>query len=97
MENFATVIYGAILIEAVVNVIKNVKEKETSWKYWASLGVGLLVGVLVAYNWSIDLFSAVGMTEPKFSSAGAILTGVILSRGSNVIHDILGLINRDRV
>lgn len=96
MENFATIIYGAILIEAIVNIIKNVKEKEKSWKYWASLGLGILTGVLVAYNWSIDLFSAVGMPEGRIPYVGAILTGLILSRGSNVINDILGLINRDK-
>ncbi len=93
MENFATIIYGAILIESIVNIIKNIKEKETSWKYWGALGLGVLTGVLVAYNWSIDLFSAVGMPEGKIPYVGAVLTGLILSRGSNVIHDIIGLIN----
>ena len=94
MENFITIIYGAILIEAIVNIVKNIKEKETSWKYWASLILGILVSVLVAFNWSIDLFSAVGMPEGRIPYVGAILTGLILSRGSNVINDIIGLINR---
>ena len=94
MENFATIIYGAILVEAIVNIVKNIKEKETSWKYWVSLGLGLLSGVLIAYNWSIDLFSAVGMPEGQIPYVGAVLTGLILSRGSNVVSDILGLINR---
>ena len=97
MENFATIIYGAILVEAIVNIVKNIKEKETSWKYWVSLWLGILCGGLVAYNYNIDLFSAAGMPEGRIPFLGAILTGLILSRGSNVINDILGLINRDKV
>ena len=94
MGNFATVIYAAVLIEAIINIVKNIQEKTTSWKYWASLVLGIMVGVLVAYNWSIDLFSAIGMPEGKIPFVGAVLTGLILSRGSNVVNDILGLIKR---
>ena len=94
MENFATVIYAAVLIEAIINIVKNIQEKTTAWKYWTSLVLGIMIGVLVAYNWSIDLFSAIGMPEGRIPYVGAILTGLILSRGSNVISDLIGVISR---
>ena len=91
METFTTLIVAAVLVEAIINIIKNIKEKETSWKYWASLGVGILVGVLVAFNWRIDLFEMLGMPVGRLPYVGAILTGLILSRGSNVVSDLIGL------
>lgn len=93
METFTTIIVAALLIEAIINIIKNIKEKETSWKYWASLIFGIALSVLVAYNWNIDLFKMIGMPEGQIPYVGAILTGLILSRGSNVVSDLIGLIS----
>ena len=93
MGNFASVLFGAILIEAIVNIVTNIQEKETSWKYWTSLVLGIFVAVLVSYNWDIDLFRAIGMPEGRLMFVGPILTGLILSRGSNVVSDLVALIN----
>ena len=93
MENVGLIIFAAMLIETIVNIVNNIQEKETSWKYWASLALGLLVSVLVSYNWSIDLFALVGLPVGKFAFVGPILTGLILSRGSNVVSDLISLIN----
>ena len=90
--NPIVLLYGAILIEAVVNIVRNVQEKETSWKYWVSLVLGLVVGAGVAWNFDLDLFSMIGL-EGKVPLIGAILTGFILSRGSNYVSDLLGMVN----
>ena len=97
METFTTIIVAAVLVEAIVNIIKNIKEKETSWKYWASLGFGIVISILVSFNWSLDIFKMLGMPTGQIPYLGAILTGLVLSRGSNVINDILGLINKNKV
>lgn len=93
MENFGTVIFAALLVEAIINIVVNIKEGERSWKYWSALILGILVSVLVTYNWNIDLFAVAGMPAGKLSFVGPVLTGLILSRGSNVVSDLLGLIN----
>jgi uncharacterized membrane protein len=93
MGNVATLIFAALLIEAVVNIVQNIQEKETSWKYWASLVLGVAVSVLVAFNWDVDLFAVAGMPAGKFALVGPVLTGLILSRGSNVVSDLVSLIN----
>jgi len=92
METFSALVVSALLVEAVVNLFKNVDDKNTSWKYWASLAVGLVVSLLVAVNWNIDLFKMVGFSDGQIPYIGAILTGLIISRGSNVVADLLGLI-----
>ena len=96
METFMVLIVAALLVEAIVNIINNIQEKETSWKYWASLGFGIVISVLVAFNWSIDIFQIMGMPDGQIPYVGAILTGLILSRGSNVVSDLISLINRAR-
>lgn len=97
MDQFAIVLYGAILVEAIVNIIQNVKEKEKSWKYWVSLAVAIGGGALVAWNWKVDIFAAVGFPEGQVPLVGYLLTGLILSRGGNIVSDIVGLINRGKV
>ena len=93
MEVFMQALVAAVLIEAVINIVENIEEKQTSWKYWASLVLGLVVSLLVAVNWDLDLFKMVGFPEGNIPYVGAVLTGLILSRGSNVVSDLIGLIH----
>jgi len=93
MGTFTTFIAAAILVEAIINIIKNIQEKETSWKYWTSLVLGIAVGILVAFNWSIDIFRMIGMPDGQIPYVGAVLTGIVLSRGSNVLNDLIGRLN----
>jgi hypothetical protein len=78
------ILLGSILVEAVVNVMNNAKELYKDWKYWTSI----IVSVAVAVVYGLDFFDAVGLDAviPYF---GMVLTGIILSRGSNYISDIL--------
>lgn len=84
--------YGAIVVEAIVNIIRNIEERNTSWKYWAALAIGLVIGLIVAINYDIDVFSLVGL-EGRVPIIGAILTGLIISRGANIVSDIIGRLN----
>jgi hypothetical protein len=92
MQALTLFIIAALLIEAVVNLVKNIEEKNTSWKYWASLALGIVVAVLVSVNWNLDLFKMVGLGEGQIPYVGAVLTGLILARGSNIVADLLGKI-----
>jgi hypothetical protein len=87
------ILYGAILVEAVVNMVHNLREKERNWKYWVALVAAIITSVLVTYNWNLDLFSLV-LGEGRIPFVGAVLTGVIVSRGANVFNDLVGLIGR---
>jgi len=93
---FWAVVFGAFIVEAIVEIIKRIEAKERAWQYWASLAVGLGLGVLVAVNYDIDLFAVAGL-EGRLPFVGAILTGLIMSRGANVVSDLLGRINAWKV
>jgi hypothetical protein len=87
-----SLVFGAIVVETIVNIIRNLKENNTTWKYWAALGVSLGLGLLVSINYDIDVFKLVGL-EGKVPLIGAILTGLIISRGSNIVSDTVDRLN----
>jgi len=91
-----TFVIAALLIEAVVNLVKTIKDKSTDWKYWAALGVSLVVSIIVSYNWNLDLFSAV-LGEGNIPYIGAVLTALIIARGSNIVSDLVDLIKAIKV
>ena len=95
MNEFFALVAAAVLIEAVVSFIDNIKEKNTEWKYWASLGIGLAVSILVSINYNIDVFELIGL-EGSLPFVGQILTAVIVARGSNYVADVLLLLNASR-
>ena len=92
METLAIFVLAAVFMEGIINIIDSVKEKETSWKYWASLVGGIALSILIAYNWNLNLFKMVGFPEGNVPLVGVILTGFIISRGSNYIADLLKMI-----
>lgn len=91
MDDFLTVLFAAVLVEGLVTIVRNIQEKESDWRYWASLVISLAVSILVSYNWNLDLFSAV-LGEGELVLVGVILTGIVISRGSNYVADLLKLL-----
>lgn len=94
-ENTLAILFAAILVESLVNMVRNIKTKTTDWRYWTALALGLVVGVLVSYNWNLDLFSAL-LGEGQLPYVGDVLTGLVVARGSNVVSDVLKLVNSAR-
>lgn len=79
------IIIMSVLIEGIITYIKTmVVEKKIKWQMIAS--VVLSIGICIAYG--LDIPAAVGVESPvRF--VGNIITGVLVSRGSNYIYDLL--------
>lgn len=52
----------------------------------------MLVGVLIAINFNIDMFSLMGITGAA-PIVNKILTGILIGNGSNFIYDLVHTIN----
>lgn len=83
------IIAAALLTEALwqtIKLLKNVKEINKD-----VLGA-IILGIIVAFAAKIDIFEILGIPiDIKY--LGNILTGILISRGSNFIHDLLGNIS----
>ena len=91
------IVYGAVLIEGVVSAISAVVESVRTGAFDASYKpiVALAIGIGVAVLYSLDLFAGVGLvTGVPF--VGAVLSGVILSRGAGYVYDIIASLNAYR-
>jgi hypothetical protein len=75
----------AFLVEAIIQTIKPVYDKEKGWDRSALLSLG--VGILVCLVTGVDLFKELGFGI-SIPYVGSALTGIIASRGSNFVHDI---------
>ena len=49
----------------------------------------LIVGLVISFSTGLDLLTLVGVPTTKIPFLGVFLTGVLISRGSNFMHDIL--------
>lgn len=86
MEKIVLIIISAIVIEAIVEVFKNlvVKELPTALKR----AIAIALGLLFAYNFNLDLltiFNLVGRT----SFIGVAATGLLIGGGSSALYDTL--------
>lgn len=83
-----SVLIMAVLIEAVVTYAKTFAiDKKIKWQMIAA--VVLSVGVCLAY--SLDIPALVGI-EGSVPYVGNIITGILISRGSNYIYDLFGIL-----
>lgn len=85
MNSLMLIIFSGLVVESVWETLKMVWQEG---RLSADRIGALFVGTLVAFAWPVDLFAVVGQ---KFAwpMVGIVLTGVIISRGANFVHDIL--------
>ncbi len=88
MEPIMLLIFSGLVVESVWETLKMVWQE-------GKLNVdrigSLVVGIAVAFFWPVDLFAAVGQVF-VYPFVGMLLTGVIISRGANFVHDILNTV-----
>jgi uncharacterized protein YacL len=82
------ILVAAFLAEAIWETLKMIWEPG---KHLNPDRVGaLVIGILIAVVFGLDLFTLLGFTVqwPALALVGVVLTGILLSRGSNFIHDL---------
>lgn len=82
--DYVQLIIVAILVEAIWENLKMIwQEGKFNWNMIGSL----IVSIVVCLVTGIDIFPVLGLgfTIPF---AGSVATGIIVSRGSNFVHDI---------
>ena len=83
-------LFLAIVIEAVITYAKTLfVDRKVQWQ----IAAAMLLGVGCALAFGIDLFAVAGGAA-AVPYVGNILTGVLLSRGSNYMFDLMGQLTK---
>ena len=85
----ATILSAAILVEAIIQYGKTIYETFDSGEYktFVTQLASIVIGILIAFLFKANAFAALGMEVNEI--AGTILTGIVISRGSNYASDLL--------
>lgn len=85
---FATLVVLSILVEVCVDIIKSAVPVV---KGWGSQLASIIVGIILATATATGLLASLEVSL-SFPWIDFFLTGLIISRGSNFIHDLLSKI-----
>lgn len=88
---FAQIVVLAVLVEAVWEAAKMVWQ---DGKFSVSMIATLVIGIALAILSGADLCAAVGIGLPPI--VGQIVTGILISRGSNYLHDLISKIGSNK-
>ena len=84
MNEIVGFIASAVIVEGIITYINQiVKNKRVHWENV----VAILVGCIVTYNLNLDFFNLLGLHE-TYGIIGVILTGILISRGSNYVFEL---------
>lgn len=95
--NVAIIIAVAILIEGLVEYGKNIVDMFYGGDRKTAITqlVTIAVGVALAFAFNADMFVPLGLTVNHY--IGMVLTGIVMSRGSNYVSDLIGKIGQTTV
>lgn len=95
--NVAIIIAVAILIEGLVEYGKNIVDMFYGGDKKTAITqlVTIVVGVALAFAFNADMFVPLGLTVNHY--IGMILTGIVMSRGSNYVSDLISKIGQTTV
>ena len=80
----SAVLVMAVIIEAIIDYVKTwAVEKKIQWQQI----IAVLFGVVISFAYCLDIPALVGI-ESYIPYVGNVLTGILISRGSNYIHDL---------
>lgn len=79
----------SIVLEGIITYINNFFV--TTEPHYQMV-LSLIFGILIAVAYKIDLLKLVNI-ESNIPYIGSVLTGILFSRGSNYVHDILKTLN----
>lgn len=85
MENFLQIIIIAILAEAVWENLKMIWQQG---KISIDRIGALIISIVITLSTQLDVFAILNF-KISIPFIGSILTGILISRGANCIHDIL--------
>lgn len=97
MSNIAIIIAVAVLIEGLVEYGKSIADMFYGGDKKTAITqiITIVVGIAIAFAFNADMFAPLGFTVNHY--IGMVLTGIVMSRGSNYVSDLIGRIGQTSV
>jgi len=92
MESWVIVVLLAVLVEAITQVFKTGVPESVVPPGWLWPAVSAAIGIAMCVAARVDALSALGV-EITVPFIGQVITGLLVSRGSNFLHDIWDKVN----
>lgn len=95
--NIAVIVAVAVLIEGLVEYGKNIANMfyDGDKKTAITQIVTIAVGIALAFAFNANMFVPLGLTVNNY--VGMVLTGIVMSRGSNYVSDLITKIGQKSV
>lgn len=95
--NIAVIVAVAVLIEGLVEYGKNIANMfyDGDKKTAITQIVTIVVGIALAFAFNANMFVPLGLSVNNY--VGMVLTGIVMSRGSNYVSDLIGKIGQTTV
>lgn len=95
--NIALIVAVAVLIEGLVEYGKTIADMFDSGEKRIALiqVITIVIGIGLAFAFDADMFIPLGLTVNHY--IGMILTGIVMSRGSNYVSDLIGKLGQTTV
>ena len=87
MSELAVVVVFAILVEAIINITLS----EVPVWGWVKKVCAYAVGIVLCVVWQVGVISMLGITSQIRIAAtfDYVVTGIVISRGSNYLNDLI--------
>lgn len=89
MEKLLSILVVAVLVESIWENIKMVWE---NGKFNIDKIGALIISIVVALLTKVNIFLALDISINVY--IGNILTGIVISRGANFVHDVFSKVNQ---
>lgn len=89
INSIEIIIAGAVLTQFIVEAIKPLFKENKQLPTLPAI-ISLLAGLLISIGGGLDLPASLGISLHPI--AAHIVTGILIARGSNFVHDLLSLI-----
>lgn len=94
-ESLSTVILLAVIVEVITNWIKAVFPAIKGEDGSGSRLLSAVVGIILCTATSIGILSRFKI-DIRLPLIDYVITGIVISRGSNAVHDIISIFDRQK-
>ena len=91
MQELSAILFLAVFVEGLITYLFGEDNHVRAWlKY-----VALAIGMIVAAGYRIDIPGMVGLTT-AYPVLNYAISGIAIGRGSNVVNDLVGRLNKEK-